>query len=252
MEPFVVVQLSDLHIGAVWEEGDPAGTLQATIDRVARLSVRPDAVLLTGDLADNAAEGEYAVVRELVGQLHAPVHALPGNHDDPELVRRAFALPGEPGSPLQYSVDLGPLRLVLLDSTRRGADAGELDGAQLDWLDGELASSPGRPTLVALHHPPFALGIEVWDRIGLPASERAALDEIVRRHPQVRRLVAGHVHQVIVDDVGGRPALTVPSTFRQARFDLRADAIELTDEPPGFAVHVLRDGALVSFVEEVG
>ena len=68
------------------------------------------------------------------------------------------------------------------------------------------------------------------------------------RHPQVLRLVAGHVHRTIVGDLGGRAALVVPSTYAQARLDLGATAIELGADPPGLAVHALRDDALASHV----
>ncbi len=115
---FILVQLSDPHVGATWAGGDPVAGLAATVEEVRRLPDRPDAVLVSGDLADNAASAEYMAVRELVGQLDPPVHVLAGNHDDRDTMRRCFELPGPTGAPIQDSVDLGPLRLVIVDSTR--------------------------------------------------------------------------------------------------------------------------------------
>ncbi len=74
---------------------------------------------------------------------------------------------------------------------------------------------------------------------------------MIGRHPQVRRLVAGHVHRTIASDLGGRAVLAVPSTYVQAKLDLGSDEIALADEPPGFAVHLLVDGELVSHVQPV-
>src|SRR5262245_4345985 len=154
MGDFMLVQFSDPHIGATWADADPVAGLRISVDAVSRvLDGRPDAVLISGDLADNAADGEYATVRALVAQLRAPMHVLAGNHDERDTLRRHFDLPGEPGTALQYSVDLGPLRLVVLDSTRPGAARGELDGERIAWLDAELHAAPERPTLLALHHP---------------------------------------------------------------------------------------------------
>lgn len=250
-KPFLLVQLSDPHIGATWANGDPVAGLTAAIESLRRLPDQPDAVLMSGDLADNAADSEYEVVRELLAQLGAPIYVLPGNHDDRETLRRHFDLPGTMGAPVQYAVDLGPLRLVALDSTRPGEDRGELDVDRLTWLDAELTASPDRMTLLALHHPPVSTGLPALDAIGLPLADRRALAEVLIRHPQVRRLVAGHVHRTIAAELAGRAVLTVPSTYVQMRLSFHTDEIELTAEPPGFAVHAVLDGELASHVQPV-
>jgi 3',5'-cyclic-AMP phosphodiesterase len=250
-KPFLLVQLSDPHIGATWAGGDPAAGLRAAVESVRRLPDDPDAVLMSGDLADNAADGEYELVRELLAQLSAPVYVLPGNHDDRDTLRRHFDLPGAMGTPVQYAVNLGPLRLVLLDSTRPGEDRGELDVERLRWLDAELAVEPERVTLLALHHPPVSTGIAAWDEIGLPVADRRALAEVLRRHPQVRRLVAGHVHRTMAGELAGRAVLAVPSTYVQTRLSFNSEEIECAAEPPGFAVHAALDGELASHVQPV-
>ncbi len=81
-KPFLLVQLSDPHIGATWAGGDPAAGLKAAVESVRRLPDVPDAVLMSGNLADHAADAEYEFVRESLEQLGAPVYVLPGNHDD--------------------------------------------------------------------------------------------------------------------------------------------------------------------------
>jgi 3',5'-cyclic-AMP phosphodiesterase len=248
----VLVQLSDPHIGATWAEGDPAARLAAAVDSVRSVVPKPDAVLVSGDLADHAADDEYRQVVDLLTPLAAPVYVVPGNHDDRAALRRHFALPGADGDPVLYAADLGALRLVVLDSTRPGEDAGELDEDRLSWLEATLASEPETPTLIAMHHPPLVTGVPVWDSMGLPTADRLALGEIVAVHPQVRRIVGGHLHRTISADLGGRSVLAVPSTYVQAQLDFRATEIELSTDPPGFAVHTLQDGALVSHVQPVG
>ena len=249
--PFLLVQLSDPHVGADWGDGDSVARLAAAIASVLALEPNPDAVLISGDLADHAADVEYEQVRELLAPLEAPLYVLPGNHDDPAALRRHFGIPGADGQSVQYAADLGPLRLVVLDSTRVGEDRGELDADRLAWLETTLAAAPGTPTLVALHHPPVATGIPGFDRVGLPPADRRALGKVIEAHPQVRRIAAGHMHRAISAELGGRNVLVVPSTYVQARLEFGAEEIQLSAEPAGFAVHALLDGELVSHVQPV-
>lgn len=246
--PFVVVQLSDPHIGADWGHGDPVATLAATVDAVRALETKPNAVLLTGDLADHAADDEYERLRQLVAQIGTPLFVLPGNHDDRTALRRHFDTPGAGSEPVQYAVDLGPLRLVVLDSTRPGEDGGELDAGRLAWLEEALSDAPRTPTVLALHHPPLTTGIAAMDEIGLPPTDVLALGDVLERHQQVRRIVAGHLHLGISADLRGVNVLVAPSAYLQATLDFGAETIELSAEPPGFVVHALVDGDLASYV----
>jgi 3',5'-cyclic-AMP phosphodiesterase len=251
-KPFLLVQLSDPHVGATWAgDRDPVAGLRAAVESVRRLSDAPDAVLMSGDLAEHGADGEYEIVRELLSQLGAPVYVLPGNHDDRDTLRRQFDVPGQTGGPVQYAVDLGPLRLVILDSTRPGEDWGELDAVRLRWLDDELAAAPDQVTVVALHHPPVSTGNVGWDEIGLRAADRRALGDVLQRHPQVRRVVAGHVHRAMTAELAGRAVFVVPSTYAQTRLKFNSSEIEMAAEPLGFAVHALLDGELASHVQPV-
>jgi Icc protein len=248
--PFSLVQLSDPHIGADWAEGDPTSRLAAAVDAVLAVG-RPDAVLVSGDLADHGSDAEYEVVRELLAPLRAQVHVVAGNHDDRAVLRRHFDLPGTDGEPVQYSTDLGPLRLVVIDTTIPGEDPGALDSDRLEWLDAELAAAQDAPTIVAMHHPPILTGSPVWDDLGLPDADRAALRAVITRHGQVRRIVAGHVHRTMTGEMAGTPVLTVPSTYVQARLNFDSQELELTPGPAGFGVHVVVDGELTSHVEPV-
>jgi len=250
-KPFLLVQLSDPHIGADWTNRDPAASWQAAIKSVADLPDRPDAVLVSGDLVDHGSDEEYVVVKSVLDTLDAPTFVLPGNHDDRGRLREHFGLPGTRDEPVDYAVDLGPVRLIVLDSIKPGADFGELRERQLDWLEAELSASPGRGTLLAMHHPPFATGMPAWDAIGLTPSDRAALGEVIGRHPQVLRMLAGHVHCPITSVLAGCVAMTAPSTYVQARPRFDINELDLSDESAAFAVHAVDDGQVVSYFEPV-
>ena len=248
---FLIVQLSDLHIGADWADGDPDAGLAAAVESVRAIRPQPDVALVTGDLVDSGSDAEYERVAELLAPLAMPIHVLAGNHDDRAALRRHFPLPGADTEPICYSVDLGPLRLVVLDSTIPGEDSGGLDDQRLAWLERELAASPEQPVLMAMHHPPLRTGVPAWDKIGLADEDRLLLGEVVERHPQVRRIVAGHVHRTIAGELAGRPVLTIPSTYAQSRLDFGSRKLEFALEPAGFAVHAVFDGEVSSHLEPV-
>jgi Icc protein len=257
MKPVLLAQLSDLHLGANWEGVDPQPRLEQVIEAVRSLPNPVDAVVVSGDLTAAGGEADSLLARRLLDRLEVPVHVLPGNHDLRASLRQAFELPGEGEEPINYSAEVGELRLVLLDSIVPREDRGALDAKQLRWLDEELAKEPGRPTILAMHHPPLSTGIPEWDGINLVAPEREALAEVVVRHPQLRAIVGGHLHRIASSALAGCPVLSVPSTYLQILPDF--DPAEFEDEdaafwtdPPGFALHVLRDGELSSQVELLG
>ena len=246
-----LVQLSDPHIGALWDGVDPAARLAATVAAVRELRPQPDAVLLSGDLTENATDAEYSRLRELLAPIEAPLCALPGNHDDRAALRRHFDLDGTDDEPIQYDVGLGSLRLVVVDTKRNGSDGGELGPDRLAWLDSTLQANPEETTVVAMHHAPLVTGISAMDAIGLPPADREGLETVVAVHPQVRRLVGGHVHRAIAGELGGRTVIAAPSTYLQLELDFQATSLRFSADPPGFAVHLCTDGEVVSHVRTV-
>jgi 3',5'-cyclic AMP phosphodiesterase CpdA len=231
----VLVQLSDPHLRAGPEDQGSAAALAAAVERVRALATPPDAVLVSGDIADSGAQAEYALARELLAPLDMPVHLLAGNHD--RLPERT-----------SYAVRCGELRLIACDTTVPGEDGGRLD---VGWLEQRLAENAQAPTIVALHHPPLPIGIPWLDEIGLADGDRKALAELLRRSPQVRRVVAGHVHRTSLGQLGGCPVVTCTSTNLQARLEFGATTAELTHEPPSILVHALVAGELVTHVQPI-
>jgi len=250
--PFLLLQISDLHIGASWNDADPDECLLRAVEAILSLPDRPDALLVSGDLTDNGAPEEYRRVRELLAPLDLTPHVLPGNHDLRAPLREAFELPGRDEEPVSHAVDLGPLRLVCLDSTIPGAEGGSLDGGRVEWLDATLAEDAAKPTVVALHHPPLRTEIPTFEQIGLAPESIEALAAVLARHPQVIRIVAGHVHRSIVAELAGRAVVTVPSTYLQVALDFTAPKLTMRADPPGFAVHALRGDSLATHLQRIG
>lgn len=256
MKPVLLAQLSDLHLGADWEGVDPAPRLEQVIEAVRSLPNPVDAVVVTGDLTADGGDEDSLLARRLLDRFDVPVHVLPGNHDLRASLRRAFELPGEGDDPIDYTVEVGELRVVVLDSIVPGHDHGAFRAERLAWLDEELGKHREQPTILAMHHPPLPTGVPEWDGINLSVSEREALATVVARHPQLRAIVGGHLHRVVSAALAGCPVLAAPSTYLQLRpnfapSDFEGEEVVWTD-PPGFALHVLRDDELSSQVEMLG
>jgi 3',5'-cyclic AMP phosphodiesterase CpdA len=225
----LLVQLSDPHV----TDDDPqaAAALACAVDAVLTLRPTPDAIIVTGDLAEHGSPTEYARVNELLARLPMPVLTLAGNHDDPAAVDGAAEL------------RVAGYRILACETRRQGRDDGRLDVERL------AARLDETPTIVAMHHPPLLTGIDALDAIGLPPADRAELGALLKATPQVRRVIAGHVHRSASGSLGGCVVVTAGSTYQQARLELETDALELTpDEPPVYALHADVAGELVSHV----
>jgi 3',5'-cyclic-AMP phosphodiesterase len=248
----ILAQISDPHVGIDPGDLGSGDSLAAAVRAVAQLDPAPDAVLVSGDLTNDPTDAAYERVAELLAPLTAPVHVLAGNHDDTDALRALLGAPGEKGQPLQYVEQIGGLRMIALDTTLPGRDDGALGAERLAWLDAQLAAGADTPTIVAMHHPPVWTGIPAIDELGLAESDRLALAELLARHPQVKRVVAGHVHRGLTGEAGGCPVFVCPSTHLQLALDLDATEIELVREPPCFALHVATGDQVVSHLAPIG
>jgi 3',5'-cyclic AMP phosphodiesterase CpdA len=238
----ILAQISDLHVTAIgrpcMNRVDTAGLLRACVARLLELDPAPQLVIASGDLVDLATPDEYAHLRKILAPLPMPTYVIPGNHDDRENLRVAFA--DQPYMPregfIHYVVDAFPLRLVFLDTHIPGDDGGELCAARLAWLAARLAEAPDRPTLLVMHHPPFLTGVANLDDLGLAGADELA--DLITRFPQVERILCGHLHRSIQLRWHGTLASVCPSTAHQVELAMRPDdPLRFIMEPPGFQLH---------------
>jgi Icc protein len=253
----LLAQISDLHFlpkgTLAFGRVDTAGCLERAIDHLNALEPAADAVLITGDLTNDGDAPVWAELMPLLGRLGAPIYPIPGNHDDRELMRAACAQLGlfPAAGPLHFAVDLGPLRLIGLDSLIPGNPGGRLGAEQLAWLNEQLGGAPERPTLVALHHPPFRTGIDHMDAMML--EDGAALAEVIGRHPQAASVVCGHVHRVVQCRFAGTLGQIGPGVAHAVQLTLAGAPARWVLEPPAMLLHEWRDGrGLVSHLDFIG
>jgi Icc protein len=240
-----LIQFTDPHLyGDEHEQLRGVATLPALTAALAHARARdwpPDALLVTGDLVQDDPAG-YPHFRRIFGALGLPVLCLPGNHDEPQAMRRELA-----GRPFVLGgfVDLGRWRIVLLDSCIPGAASGALSEEALAALKQALSTSDNRHCMVCLHHHPVPMSSRWLDRVGL--TNAAEFLHIIDAHANVRAIVWGHVHQsfdALRKDVR---LMATPSTC--AQFLPRANDFALDRRPPGYRTLELRaDGSLITEV----
>ena len=238
----VIAQLTDSHLrraGEFTHGFDTGRCLQDAVQAIVDAPVPIDAIVVTGDLADRGREDEYRHFLEITAPIRAPIYPGPGNHDEARTLAKAFASAVDVthAGDVAYSVDVGPLRIVMLDSSIAGADHGSMSAERLRWLDDTLSLRPSQPTLLAMHHPPFRTGIRHMDAINCHDGD--ALAELLLRHRQVLALACGHVHRSIFTSFAGRAASVAPSPAYAVCLDFAEDStLRFTAEPAGLHLHV--------------
>ncbi|MFG3345979.1 metallophosphoesterase [Streptomyces sp. NPDC048018] len=240
----VIAHLSDLHIGPAPRSRRRA---RAAVDYLDSLAYDLDAVIVTGDVADNGEESEYTWVKENVLGSRHPVLACPGNHDRRDAFRRVLldATPPSPEAPVNQVLRGDGFVVALCDSSVPGKDEGFLEDETLDWLEAELArTAEGTPVLVGFHHPPASLGIPFVDGIRQFGEDRLAA--LVRRHPSVAALLCGHAHTAAATTFAGRPLLVAPGVVSTSKLPWErsgdaGDYVYRDEMAPALAFHLLSD-----------
>ena len=244
----IITQISDTHILARSSDEAVGGLRAETLRRcIADINrQRPDVVVHTGDIVQHGRPEEYAHVRAILAELEIPLYLIPGNRDDRGALRAAFGdhayLPRDGGF-LHYVIEDYPVRLVALDSIAAGERKGVYCARRLAWLEETLDRAPGKPTVLLIHHPPFDIGDHYVGGYRRP-QDADDLAAVVSRHPQVERLLCGHVHCAVDEHWGGTVATTMPSVAVDVRM---RDGTAHVNDSPMYLVHTMsRDAGLVS------
>ncbi len=226
-----ILHITDTHLFAEADGRlrgvDTRRSLEAVLEAATSGPWPADAILASGDLSQDESAGAYQRFRGMLAPLGVPVWCLPGNHDAPS--RMADNLAGPPFQ-IGGAVVADGWAILLLDSCIPGEHGGRLSSAQLAWLAEALEEHRQRHVLIALHHHVLPLQSRWLDELGL--ANAAELLAIIDRAPQLRAVVAGHVHQASGIDRAGVRFLTTPSTCFQ--FLPGAATFAVDRRPPGY------------------
>jgi hypothetical protein len=188
--PAVVVATADVACQAPYEtteEGCRHAEVAALAERLA-----PDAILLAGDVQYQS--GRLSEFRRSFdrswGQLPIPLRPVPGNHEYRTEGAAGFfdyfALQSGWRPPPWYGYDLGPWRLLALNSNCEPDRVDCYEGSpQETWLRETLAYEPHRCTLAYWHHPRYSSGFHGSDPRTMPfwrALQDAGAELVISGH----------------------------------------------------------------------
>lgn len=221
-----LVQLTDLHIvrtpGELLYGVDSGAALAGVVADIRTLSPRPHAIILTGDITQDAHPESYLRVKHLLAPLQLPVYAIPGNHDNLDVMRTVLA--GE-GVAIKTLQQVDGWQCIFLNSTVEGKDHGFINAASLNFLQKTLTENSDRPTLIALHHPP-TLECSAFD---CQLQNREQLLDAVMRFECVKGMIAGHTHCQSDRLAGSMQLMVTPSTFLHVTHHSKDPATDHSD-----------------------
>lgn len=194
----LIAHISDAHITdkgtKAFGIAPMAENLALCVAHINGQKLQPDLVLITGDITNDHSLSQAEYAAEILQGLRAPYYIVPGNHDDRDALWQVFggtAIPSRSDGFLQYVIKGRPLRLIGLDSLSPDRPGGAFCNSRARWLQEQLSQHCG-PTLLFMHHPPLLLGVPETDVDGFENANLLA--DIVRTHPNILRVLCGHVH----------------------------------------------------------
>jgi 3',5'-cyclic-AMP phosphodiesterase len=219
----------------------PYDTLRAVQAHAARHFAHPDAILLTGDLVQDDADG-YALIRTAFAHETTPVYCVSGNHDVPTAMYKVLS---QPPFVLHDHVIMNNWLIVLLNTWQAGRASGLLGTAQIARMNELLSRYRQRHALVCLHHHPIDMGSAWLDQVGLV--DATDFRDCIAQHSQVAGVLWGHVHQELDTTIDGIRYMATPATCSQ--FLPSSDDFALDTRPPGYRTLQLNsDGTIQSEV----
>jgi Icc protein len=197
-DEFTFVQISDTHIGFHLEANpDPSATMQAALDRIAKLPKRPAMIIHTGDVSHLSKPAEFDTAEQIMKGAKFHTHYVPGEHDvigdDGKQFFARFAKEAKPGG--WYSFDQGGVHFVAMNNVQNFEKdkAGGFGTDQLEWLEKDLKGRTASTPIVVFTHIPMWPIYPQWGWATADAPQALAY---LKRFGSVT-VLNGHIHQIV-------------------------------------------------------
>lgn len=245
-----VLQLTDLHLFAEssgrFNNINSRDSFLSVLSHVRKHYVKPDLILLTGDLAHDGKPQTYRYISEALKTLSAPTYFVLGNHDNPSAAYDVY-----PCCTIRTDQHLvhGHWQIILLDSnhnSRQDSYEGEVSELELRRLTELSCKNPDKPTLIALHH-----NLPTHDDRGVAMEVRNSRQVMqhLEQLPNIKAVISGHVHQEFLIVKNGICYLSTPSTSYQST----SKSGRVTGEHAGYRwFRLYDDGAFETDVRRLG
>ena len=242
----LIAQITDFHIveknNKYYGFAHTSENLALCVENINQLIPKPDLVLVTGDITNTGLEEECKQASLLLSKLKTPYYIIPGNHDNPTVMKKVFnkhcpiIATQQSSTFINYVIDDYDLRLIAVDSTYQDHAGGELCETRLTWLDEQLAKDTLKPTIIFMHHPPVNIGVNETDLDGFIGAEK--LGKIIEKYNNIERIISGHVHLQTHTRWHGTIITTAPSVSMKLVLDLtKKKPSQFVLEAPSYLLH---------------
>ena len=217
----IIAQISDTHIARDAPDAERrASDLARTIEDINALDPPADVIIYTGDITHGGSPADYEQVVSLLRQAHAPVYVAPGNRDDREHLRHAFAgwacLASGSGF-LDYAVEAFPVRLIAVDTVTPRSNKGEFGSAHVRRLLELIDAETTKPIALFMHHPPYRVTVGPDPLNFTTAEDMTRLQQVLQHSGRVIAVFCGHVHRSTSGRIGEIPVMVAPCTASSLR-----------------------------------
>lgn len=241
-----LIQITDTHLmanaDATFLGINPEQSFHAVMADVLQKYPDFDALIHTGDLAQEAQPKTYARYMAYMQQLNIDTFQVPGNHDD------LSCFPLKQALPMPTVIDLEHWSIILLNTAVQGRIDGWIQEQQLQCLVPLLQQRQDKHLILGCHHHPFDMKSAWIDQHKLKNTH--ALTEILQSTQNIKAVLSGHVHQDSIHTWNNIEFLSTPSTcvqFKPLQHDFALDQIA-----PGYrCLHLNADGSFTSQVQRV-
>jgi len=196
---FSFIQISDSHIGFNKPANrDVSATLQAAVDKINALPVKPACVLHTGDITQLSKPEEFDTAAQLLKGLKSDqIFYVPGEHDVLDGTGKLYRERHGRNSIGDgwYSFDVKGAHFVGLVNVLnlKAGGLGYLGHEQLEWLQQDLGNVSSEAPIVVFAHIPLWSVYPEW---GWGTDDSAQALSYMRRFGSVT-VLNGHIHQTM-------------------------------------------------------
>ena len=188
----IIAHLSDMHVGSQFQP-DVFDVLLEEIN-----SIKPDAVVITGDLTNQGLVKEFEECKRLISRFKTKkLITMSGNHD----YRNTGYLLFKKYFPFDHVNEIGKdVVIVTVGTSRPDRNDGEIGYRQALWLEKTMKKYKNRIKIVAMHH----------HLVGIPntGSDRATVTDAgdalrTILDTDVNAVLCGHKHRPWLWQFGG-------------------------------------------------
>lgn len=245
-----IAQISDTHLfgdrNRKINGSNSYVNLRMVLNQIQHLSQKPNLIVVTGDLSQDCTFESYQHLANLLNDTNIKYYLLPGNHDDVNVLNRVFDYNWVQDN-IDYFFDFSNWFFYVIDTSHYPEDGGRLSNKQFTNFDKSLNENKNKPTIVFMHHHPLEINSLWMDKMIL--KEKNEFNQIIKRNPEVKAVLFGHIHQVFEKLINSTFYGSAPSTSFQVLPNCEMFALERL--APGYRLIELEGNKFSSRVVRV-